>query len=81
MAYRSGRRKRSTEDEGRSHLDALKMTLYEFSDFKRQLLLRNGLRRGLIVRGTNLVIMFVEMSPSWLFGGRTFDFSNLPPEN
>jgi len=62
MAYQSGVRKRGTEDGGRSHLDALNVTLYEFSHFKHQLLLRNTFRRGLVVRRTDLVIVLVEMS-------------------
>jgi len=68
-------------DEGLSHLDAFNVTLYEFSDLKRQLLLRNGLRGGLVVRRADLVIMLVEMSLSWLFGGRTFNVSILSSEN
>ena len=69
------------ENKGRSHLDAPNVTLYEFGYIKRQLLLRNGFRRVLAVRRTDLVIVLVEMTISWLFGGLTFNVLNLSPEN
>ena len=81
MAYQSGVRKRSAENEDRSHLDALDVTLHELRHFKPQLLLCYGLRRGLIVRCADLGIELGEMCLGWLFGGRTFDFSVLSPEN
>ena len=73
--------KRSAENKGCSHLDAPNVTLYKFGYFERQLLLRNGLGRVLVFRSTDLISVLVKMTLSWLFGGPTFNVSNLSPEN